>query len=146
MRRSARIAIEENGSKDVSDVYALVIRLLRLSDIFDPPPSRLPVPMQSPLRLAILLFVLAAAAQAQPSVPPLSGRVVDRAEVLSPSTEQALTDQLAAHERATSNQVVVLTVPSLEGVCRRLPTVERPVVGDQLIAGIPNVRERSIRI
>lgn len=62
---------------------------------------------------AFLLFPLAV--QAQPSVPPLTGRVVDRAEVLSPSTEQTLTEQLATHERATSNQIVVLTVPSLEG-------------------------------
>jgi uncharacterized protein len=72
--------------------------------------------MPSLSRLATLLLILAAAAaQAQPAVPPLTGRVVDRADVLSPSTEQALADQLAAHERATSNQVVVLTIPSLEG-------------------------------
>jgi len=71
--------------------------------------------MPSSFRLAILLLILTAGAQAQPSVPPLTGRVVDRADVLDASTEQALTDQLATHERATSNQVVVLTIPSLEG-------------------------------
>lgn len=71
--------------------------------------------MPSSFRLALLLLILAVGAQAQPSVPPLTGRVVDQADVLDASTEQALTDQLAAHERATSNQVVVLTIPSLEG-------------------------------
>jgi uncharacterized protein len=48
--------------------------------------------------------------------PALSGRVVDTANLLDPATEQSLTDQLAAHERATTNQVMVVTVPSLGGV------------------------------
>jgi len=53
--------------------------------------------------------------QAQPSVPVLTGRVVDRAEILSPTTEATLTARLARHEAATSNQVAVLTIASLEG-------------------------------
>ncbi len=65
--------------------------------------------------LSVLLLLAACAAHAQPTVPALTGRVMDRADVLSSSTEQALTGMLAAHEEATSNQVVVLTVPSLEG-------------------------------
>ncbi|MEP0548740.1 MAG: TPM domain-containing protein [Rhodothermales bacterium] len=63
----------------------------------------------------LLAGLLALTAHAQPAVPALTGRVVDRADVLSPGTERALTDLFAEHERATSNQVVVLTVPSLEG-------------------------------
>lgn len=70
--------------------------------------------------LLVVWFAFVLPAQAQVAVPDLSGRVVDRADVLSPSTEQALTQTLAAHEAATSNQLVVLTVPSLEG-----ETVER---------------------
>ncbi|MEM1042346.1 MAG: TPM domain-containing protein [Bacteroidota bacterium] len=66
-------------------------------------------------RLPILVLLAACAAHAQPAVPALTGRVVDRAEVLDAATEQALADQLEAHEEATSNQVVVLTIPSLEG-------------------------------
>ncbi|NBB72895.1 MAG: methanol dehydrogenase, partial [Bacteroidetes bacterium] len=65
--------------------------------------------------LAVLVLAFAAAPatlHAQPDVPPV-GRVVDQAELLAPSTEQALTAQLAAHEDATSNQVAVLTLPSL---------------------------------
>jgi uncharacterized protein len=45
----------------------------------------------------------------------LSGRVVDQAGILSPSTESKLTELLAEHERKTSNQVVVVTLASLQG-------------------------------
>ena len=48
-------------------------------------------------------------------VPPLTGRIVDPAHVLPASTAELLSGRLAAHETATSNQVVVLIVPSLEG-------------------------------
>jgi len=75
--------------------------------------SRLPVCSV----LAVLVLALAAAPaplHAQPDVPPV-GRVVDQADLLAPSTEQGLTAQLAAHEDATSNQVAVLTLPSLQG-------------------------------
>ncbi len=46
-------------------------------------------------------------------VPYLSGRVVDGAEVLKEDTRRRLAEQLEAHEKATTDQVVVLTVPSL---------------------------------
>ncbi len=49
------------------------------------------------------------------NVPPLSGRVVDLAHVLSPATTTQLSETLQAHETKTSNQVAVLIVPSLEG-------------------------------
>lgn len=47
--------------------------------------------------------------------PPLGGRVNDLAGLLSPETRQGLEQKLAAFESETSNQVVVLTVPSLQG-------------------------------
>lgn len=53
--------------------------------------------------------------QAAPTFPDLTGRVVDRANILSPATERELTAQLARHEEATGNQVVVVTLPSLQG-------------------------------
>ena len=64
---------------------------------------------------ALATLALGAATAAAQDVPTLTGRVVDRAGMLSPATEAALTARLAAHEDSTSNQVVVLTVPSLEG-------------------------------
>ncbi len=66
------------------------------------------------LALALLACLASAAAAAQP-VPPLTGRVVDAADMLSPTTEAAITARLAAFEDSTSTQIVVLTVPSLGG-------------------------------
>lgn len=53
--------------------------------------------------------------QAAPEFPALSGRVVDQARLLSDSTERQLTSLLAEHEQKTSNQVVVVTLGSLQG-------------------------------
>ena len=47
--------------------------------------------------------------------PALTGRVVDAAELLDPAAESALDARLAAHEEASTDQVVVVTVPSLGG-------------------------------
>lgn len=48
-------------------------------------------------------------------VPPLTGRVVDLAHVLPADVAASLAHDLEAHETKTSNQVVVLILPSLEG-------------------------------
>ncbi|MBA5876318.1 MAG: methanol dehydrogenase, partial [Nitrospira sp. CR1.2] len=48
-------------------------------------------------------------------VPSLSGPVVDVAHVLPPDTVEQLSQEIRAHEAKTSNQVVVLILPSLEG-------------------------------
>ena len=66
--------------------------------------------------LLLLLLILASPAlAAEPKFPPLTGRVVDDAGMLSASTQSELTDMLAAHERATGEQVVVVTLASLQG-------------------------------
>jgi uncharacterized protein len=70
--------------------------------------------MTKPIVLLILLWT-ALPVWAQQAVPTLTGRVVDTANVLSEGTEEMLTVMLAAHEDSTSNQVAVLTVPSLGG-------------------------------
>ena len=61
-----------------------------------------------------VLIALAALASAQPAVPPLTGRVVDRADILEPHIEASLTQRLAQFEDSTRAQVAVLTIPSLE--------------------------------
>jgi uncharacterized protein len=48
-------------------------------------------------------------------VPPLTGRIVDGAHILSPELIANLSQELAMHEQHTGNQVAVLTLPSLEG-------------------------------
>jgi len=47
--------------------------------------------------------------------PELTGRVVDEAGLLTPAERQGLTDMLAAYEQKTTNQVVVVTLKSLQG-------------------------------
>ena len=54
-------------------------------------------------------------AKADPTFPPLTGRVVDDAHVLSPQTQAELGGELAALEDKTGDQVVVVTLPSLQG-------------------------------
>lgn len=48
-------------------------------------------------------------------VPYLTGRVTDHAEVLSAAARERIALALKAHEDATTDQIAVLTVPSLEG-------------------------------
>jgi uncharacterized protein len=67
------------------------------------------------LALSFLLFCAGTVLGAEPKYPQLSGRVVDDAGVLTASTKSQLTDMLAEHERTTGQQVVVVTLPSLQG-------------------------------
>jgi uncharacterized protein len=64
--------------------------------------------------LAVLLLasIFTSAAFAA-DVPFLSGRVVDNAEVLTPPLRERLTATLKGHEQKTTNQIVVLTVPTI---------------------------------
>ncbi len=69
------------------------------------------------MRIATLLVTLLAAAFAHAvELPPLTGRVVDAAGILSANTRADLTRQLEAHERATGQQIVVATVQNLAGL------------------------------
>ena len=66
--------------------------------------------------LAVLLICLAAIAPAQgQTFPPLTGRVVDGANLLSPVQNAELTAKLAALETQSQRQLVVATVPDLQG-------------------------------
>ena len=60
----------------------------------------------------LALFALPAAAQ---TFPPLTGRVVDQADLLRPEQELDLSSKLAALETQSGRQFVVATVNSLEG-------------------------------
>jgi uncharacterized protein len=71
---------------------------------------------REPARLIVLLGILVHAAQASAlDVPPLTGRVVDLAHVLSIQETEQLTGRLKAHEDQTGNQVAILILPSLDG-------------------------------
>jgi uncharacterized protein len=64
---------------------------------------------------ALLLLLAAAALAAEPVYPALTGRVVDDAGILSASTRNQLDASLAQHEQQTGQQLVVVTLPSLQG-------------------------------
>lgn len=69
-----------------------------------------------PLFVAVLALVaFAGAALAAPTFPRLTGRVVDEANLLSPEAERSLTARLKALEDATGRQMVVATIPDLQG-------------------------------
>lgn len=70
----------------------------------------------SPIRLWIvaLLALLATPTFAQ-TFPPLTGRVVDTAGLLQPDQAAALDAKLTGIEQATGHQLVVATVPDLQG-------------------------------
>ena len=73
------------------------------------------------LRLAsfVAVLFLAFAAGGFPvlaqTFPALTGRVVDAAELLDPAAEAALKQKLAAFEAKFSDQIVVATIPDLQG-------------------------------
>ncbi|WP_417776380.1 TPM domain-containing protein [Stutzerimonas xanthomarina] len=72
--------------------------------------------MTRPLSLILALLFWASGVVAQEvELPALSGRVVDQAELLDTQAEARLTSMLAAHEQASGEQVVVVTVPDLQG-------------------------------
>ena len=61
-----------------------------------------------------LIFTFAGPAAAQ-TFPPLTGRVVDNANLLDPAQEAALSAKLASVEQRSGRQFVVVTLPSLQG-------------------------------
>ncbi|WP_448091009.1 TPM domain-containing protein [Pseudomonas azerbaijanoccidentalis] len=65
--------------------------------------------------LVLVLWVFTLAVQAELSFPALTGRVVDNAQMIEPAVREQLTQQLQAHEKATGEQLVVVTLPDLQG-------------------------------
>ena len=65
--------------------------------------------------LALLCFALSASSAAAPNFPALTGRVVDDANVLSPTAREQLDEKLEDLENRTTRQLVVVTLPSLSG-------------------------------
>lgn len=67
------------------------------------------------LCLALIGLTFRPAGAADIAFPPLTGRVVDEAGLLSPRSIERLDGELAAHEQRTGEQVVVAIVKSLQG-------------------------------
>ena len=82
----------------------------------------------------LALFALAHAAAAQ-TFPPLTGRVVDQAHLLSPAQVADITSKSEALEAQTERQFVVATVNSLEGY----------PIEDYALSARPRVEDRCRR-
>ncbi len=61
------------------------------------------------------LFVLALHVAAEPTFPELTGRIVDNASLLTAEDRVAIHDELEALEAKSTDQLVVVTLPSLQG-------------------------------
>jgi uncharacterized protein len=70
--------------------------------------------MRRALLPLLFLLIFAASAFAY-SFPALTGRVVDAAHILSPTIIDQLDQTLTGYEQSSTNQIVVATIPSLEG-------------------------------
>jgi len=65
--------------------------------------------------LLALAFVVAAPALAEPKFPELTGRIVDSSRLLTPEDRTAIEAELAELEEKSTDQLVVVTLPSLQG-------------------------------
>jgi uncharacterized protein len=66
--------------------------------------------------ISLLIAIIATISIAHATdVPYLTGRVNDNAQILSEDTRKSLTETLKEHEVRTTNQIVILTMSSLEG-------------------------------
>ncbi len=87
--------------------------------IFSPTPPRDRLPafagVSALWRLLLSLLLLTAFPAAAQEFPKLTGRVVDAAGLLSPEQVQQITQLSADVEKASSRQLVVATVPDLQG-------------------------------
>ncbi len=66
--------------------------------------------------VGMILALMAGMAIAAPTFPKLTGRVVDEADVIPAAAEVSLDQKLAALEAATTDQFVVVTLKSLQGL------------------------------
>jgi uncharacterized protein len=62
----------------------------------------------------LFLVIFSTLGLAQPTYPPLTGRITDGANLIAPDARQRIEAKLKAHEDKTSDQLVVATVPSLQ--------------------------------
>ena len=71
--------------------------------------------MRHKLLPCLMILLLASSVVWALEPPPLTDRVMDLADILTDQEEKALIQTLKAHEKASTQQFAVLTIPSLEG-------------------------------
>jgi uncharacterized protein len=68
-----------------------------------------------PLWVALLAVLATVSIAQEADIPYLTGRITDNAQILSEETNKSLSESLKAHEERTTNQIAILTVPTLNG-------------------------------
>jgi uncharacterized protein len=105
--------------------------------------------------ILLLLLLLTYSILPAADIPYLTGRVTDNAEILSEAARQALTASLKEHEDRTSNQIVILTIPTINGQSIEEYTVEvfeawklgqKGKDNGLLIVIVPNDRKMRIEV
>jgi uncharacterized protein len=82
-----------------------------------------------PLLYGLFLLAIAVVQAAEPQFPPLTGRVNDRAGLLSERDERELEAALARFEAETTNQIVVVTLETLGGSRSKTTDISSAVTG-----------------
>jgi len=70
---------------------------------------------KSAISFMLSLLVAAVSLAGAADIPYLTGRVNDNAQILSENSRKSLGETLKEHENLTTNQIVILTISSLEG-------------------------------
>lgn len=68
----------------------------------------------APLIFLVLAVLASIPAIADPPIPPLTGRIVDLANLLPEAKRQSLTATIEDYDAKTTNEIVIVTLPSLE--------------------------------
>lgn len=67
------------------------------------------------IAIAVAIFLACVPATAAPTFPQLTGQIVDEAGLLTPGDRSAIESELKSLEEKSTDQLVVVTVPSLQG-------------------------------
>ena len=67
------------------------------------------------ISIILCLVFLSVSISRAADIPFLTGRVTDNAQIVDEETRETLTECLKLHEDRTTNQVVILTIPTLDG-------------------------------
>jgi uncharacterized protein len=111
------------------------------------------VPRRAILTVIAWICLICAAAAQTLVFPALDGRVIDEAGVIDATTRTALAEELAGFEKKTTNQIVVVTLKSLQGASvedygyqlgRRWQIGQKDKNNGALLIVAPN--ERKVRI
>ncbi|QCD52537.1 TPM domain-containing protein [Campylobacter sp. RM16192] len=106
-------------------------------------------------KILFILLAFISLFSAEISLPEFTGRVVDEANILTKSAKDSLIATLEAHEKATTNQIVVVTLKSLQNrsienyslaLARKWAIGQKDKDNGVLLVVVPSEREVRIEV